>query len=730
MKSKVRKMLRATPGMILALVLLAAAAVSVGAQQPSPSPQKSPATETESSSAEAGEDAGDYTIISSIEFGYRGLSVDGNQNKYQSDLNYKAGPRVFDSSFLMRSKNGQGGLFDTLLITSTGWGGDPYGHVRISAEKPKWYRFEGSYRRFKYFNFLNNLANPNFATRPPDPVSGQHGYDTRQQLGDFDLTILPKNERIRFTVGYSPERYSGPGFTTYHVGGDDFTLLSQFRSRSDNYRIGADAKVGPVDFSFLQGFRRFKDDSYIDNTDRNLGVNPALSNALLTSFQRSQPVRGHINFTRFSAHTFLAKKLDITGRIIHSSSKVDVGTVEAFTGLNWNTRVTGAPTANTLTLGTYSFTGNVTRPNTLGDIGVTYLATKKLRFSDTFRVETFQINGSDRYTAAFFLTRTNGTAFPPILANGDLATDVITKYRKVQNTVEGDYQFSDRYSMHFGYRYGSRHIEASESGFNPGAIVPALLTPSSDEETNHTNAFFGGFRARPIKTWTVYFDAEHGSADNVFTRLGNYNYTNLRARTRYAPTRKWSFNFATIVRNNSNPSEIGGVSLSDFGVEIKSRVFTSSVDWSPNSRLSFSTGYSYNWQNSDAVVDYFYNSIRHPEGHSLYFVRNNFFFFDTTAQLNPRVSLYAAYRINKDLGQGNRLADPTGTPGFLVTSYPMSYQSPEVRLVVRINRRLDWNVGYQYYNYRESPLISISPQNYHAHLPYTSLRIYFGRGKG
>jgi hypothetical protein len=89
--------------------------------------------------------------------------------------------------------------------------------------------------------------------------------------------------------------------------------------------------------------------------------------------------------------------------------------------------------------------------------------------------------------------------------------------------------------------------------------------------------------------------------------------------------------------------------------------------------------------------------------------------------------LYAAYRINKDTGQGDRLADPTGTPGILVTSYPMSFQSPEARLSVKLNRWLDWNVGYQYYNYRESLLISINPQNYHAHLPYTSLRIYFGR---
>ena len=246
------------------------------------------------------------------------------------------------------------------------------------------------------------------------------------------------------------------------------------------------------------------------------------------------------------------------------------------------------------------------------------------------------------------------------------------------------------------------------------------------------NAFFGGFKARPVKNWTIYFDAEHGTADNVFTRIGNYNYTNIRAKTRYAPNRKISFNLAVITKDNSNPSEIAGVSLTDFGVNVKSRTFTSAIDWNPTSRISISTGYNYNWVNSDAVVDYFYQvppaaSVRHPIGHSLYFQRNNFFYIDMVAQLCPRVTLYASYRVNQDGGQGNRLADPTGTPGTLINSYPMSYQSPEGRLAIKINRHLDWNLGYQYYNYNENALVGPRPQNYHAHLPYTSLRIYFGR---
>jgi hypothetical protein len=727
-------------GLILSFVVSAFVAK---AQQPNPTPTKSPAAKPPSVGVDAGEEAGDYTIISSLEFGYRGQSVDGDVNKYKSDLNYKAGPRLFDSTLLMKSTNGNAGLFDTLLMTTTGWGADPHGHLRISVEKPQWYRFDGTYRKFKYYRFLNTLANPNWVfspanfSVPPNPITGEHNYNTKTQLGDFDLTILPKNRLIRFSVGYSPERYSGPAFTNYHAGGNEFNFLSELRSRANDFRIGADGRVGPIDYSFLQGFRRFRDDSFISlGPTAGINLNPAV--AALTSFNRNEPTRGSIDYTRFSAHTLVAKKLDITARIVYSDSTSSFTSVESFTGRNWNPRITGWPpgplpaTPNILNLGQYNITGTAKRPNTLGDLGVTFLATNKLRISNTFRVEDFDISGSALFSDFFSITRGSGaTLRTDTIGFSNLDAHRLTKYRKYQDIIEGDYQFNTRYSIHFGYRYGKRRVEESFEGFNLGSSgsvsSPPARTSESDEEENHTHAVLGGFKARPAKDLTFYVDVERGTADNVFTRIGNYDYLNIRAKSRYSPRKSLSFNIAVIVRNNANPSEIAGVSLQDFGVNTRSRIFTSSVDWTPTSRVSLNTGYNYNWINSDAVVDYFYNSIRHPLGHSVYYMRNSFFFIDATMRLAPRATLFTSYRVNHDNGQGARLADPTGSPGTLISSYPMTFQSPETRLAIKINRRLDWNVGYQYYNYNESTLVGPRPQNYHAHLPYTSLRLYFGR---
>jgi len=65
----------------------------------------------------------------------RGVDVNGNDNKYRSDLNYKPGFRVFDSTFLINNKEGHSNFFDSALVTASGWGGDPSGVFRANIER-------------------------------------------------------------------------------------------------------------------------------------------------------------------------------------------------------------------------------------------------------------------------------------------------------------------------------------------------------------------------------------------------------------------------------------------------------------------------------------------------------------------------------------------------------------------------------------------------------------------
>jgi hypothetical protein len=687
--------------LLVGALALSSVAMNIRAQQPAPSP--SPQTQTTTSQPPTASNdetmMGGYTVTSSIEVGVRGLSVVGNGNKYRSDLNYRPGLRLFDSSFLLKRKEGRGTLFDELLVNTSGWGADPQGYTRVNVEKTGVYRFDANVRRFKYFNNLVNLA------------LNQHTQNTRLQFGDYDLTLLPDNPRFKFYLGYSRDTQRGPGLITYDFSRDEFAISSNQQSSAHNWREGVDAKLGPIDISFLMGARYFKDDSSF-TTSFNRGNNPT-NTSRIDTLRREMPTTGHHFFTRFSAHTFIAKKLDITGRFIYTQSRTNFDFLEQVTGRS------GVAPGNIIRLEEFRTSGQVKRPYGVGDFGVTFLATDKLRFSDTFRFDNFRINGGD-VLADFLLQSTPAGAPLPATTTNNLFLRS-TAYRRLMNTVEADYQFSTHFAAHIGYRFTDRRVRLFQFNQN--------TTPRSTDETfvNRTNSVIFGFKARPIPGWNIYFDGEHGSADSVFTRIENNKFTNLRVRSRYAPNDKLSFSFSVVTRNNSNPSEVlqsstllpAGTAPDALDVAVKSRTFSTSVDWTPTQKLSLSTGFTHLRVTSNAgIILFITNQSR--LGQSQYFMRDNFFFFNAFVNPSPRVTLFASYRISKDPGQGSRASSD---PAIIIGSYPMAFQSPEARLVIKLNRRIDWNIGYQYYNYRDR---FFPVQNYHAHLPFTSLRIYFG----
>ena len=174
--------------MVAMFAIAAIAAVdSAWAQSPHPSP-----------SPEASE-TGDFRTRGSFEIGYRYVDVNGDRDKFKSDLNYDKGFRLFDSSILIEATGDAHRFMDSALITATGWGQDPSSSATFKISKAGAFKFDSNARRVKYFNNLKN-----FATNWSQPVStgSEHQFDIRHYFGDFDLTLLPDNEKFRIRMGY------------------------------------------------------------------------------------------------------------------------------------------------------------------------------------------------------------------------------------------------------------------------------------------------------------------------------------------------------------------------------------------------------------------------------------------------------------------------------------------------------------------------------------------------
>lgn len=688
MKSKIGFALLFLLGFVLGLVLLANDA---RAQQPDADKSKTPPP---AASGQNGPEA-PYTVNSSIEFGVRGIVIDGNADKYRSDLNYTPGFRIFDSSFMMKSRDNSGPVLDTLMVSSFGWGKDPNKYLRVNAEKTKAYRFDANYRRFDYFNNLYNFA------------LGQHTSNTEFRQGDFNLTILPQNEKLRFNLGYSLDRNSGPSVSTLRFNGDEYPGAVPVRMAADEYRVGVDTKLWVFDLSFLQGWRFFKEDNQYLIAVPNAGNN-LTNTAKITDFYRNAPTRGDTPFTRLSLHTLIKKKLDFTGRFVYTSGSTNYTFFQNGHGTD--------SSGNNITSDVLTQAGSAKRPNAMGDLAATFYATDRFRISETFRVNNFRINGGDLLRETLLRTKTSAsgtTVLPPVTTN--LLSFRTIDYRRYLNTIEGDFDINSRLSIHAGYRYADRHIELGSSDITVGAAA----NPELQKVDNSTNTFIFGFKAKPVKIWSLYMDLERGSADNVFTRVDNYKFTNVRVRSILRPNRTLSFNASLITKDNNNPAITEN--SRNFGVNIKSRVFTSSLDWSPNERFGLNGGYTRTNVTSDADIILFLTSVQ-TFGQSQYFMRDNFVFMTGYVRLFPRATLFGGYRLHNDPGQGSR----SSTASSLIGSFPYEMQSPEAKLVLRLHKNVDWIGGYQYFGY-EIPFPNTSTQFYHAHLPYTSLRIYFGR---
>jgi len=95
-------------------------------------------------------------------------------------------------------------------------------------------------------------------------------------------------------------------------------------------------------------------------------------------------------------------------------------------------------------------------------------------------------------------------------------------------------------------------------------------------------------------------------------------------------------------------------------------------------------------------------------------------------ELRKRIDLYAGYTRVQDLGDGRATAAGgigSAPPLFQgAQTFPIAFQSPMARLSVKINEKLRWNAGYQYYGYRQD---FASLLGYRANTGYTSLSFSF-----
>lgn len=707
---------------------------------------QSSSTGQDSSAEPEGVTSGGYVIHSSVELGYRYNNTTGSNEMYDTLVNMNSGLRLLDQTLSMQSLDHQGLLFDDLYVSSFGWGGEPNNAARLRADKNKWYKLQGSFRRdqnFFDYDLLANPLNPPTSTPSIPALSSPHEFETRRRMSDVDLTLLPQS-RVSFRLGYAHNNMTGPSFTSIHEG-TDALLLQPWNTTMNSYRMGVDWKVLPrTVLSYDQFLDYYKGDTdpqlasfapallpggtpvelglSVDTANRiPCAVKPPASSLIdatgtLTNvtcsayfnYLLNQRVRTSTPTERISLRSNYFDRLDLVASYSYSAADMSTPLDESFNGLITRT-------------GTRAFTGSgiasATRISDVLDLGATVHLTQHLRLIEKFNFWAYRIPENGNFTEIDSVCNGACTLLTPLGATTPAATPTLTQASFNQNwkrnQTEVAWDISKKVGTRIGYRYGDRVFDHFKD-FLPGDENRLVVH-------EHTALF--GFWARPIRPLRLNFDLEHTNYSDVIVRMAPRKESRYRVQANYTP-RPWavlggSINILQDANDDSATNYVG---------HNRNYGFTASL--APRERFGLDLAYNYNDVIQNALICF---NDTPPAGIVLPFVANA----ASCAVNDPANPLLANsfYTNHTNFGMGAVRFIPvkkvTANLGFSITSVDGSipqfnilqplgssqymYYQPVARVSVDLGHRLTWNNGWNYYQYNEGSFVGpTAPRYFHA----------------
>src|SRR5215831_9616315 len=181
--------------------------------------------------------------------------VGGNRCLFRSVAYWGNSHYLFGAKFATYPNKGVGRLFDSLTLTSSGLGNDPYGMAHLRVDKNERYRYDMMWRRSDY-------ANPSELNGESDTFKM-----TRRTMQDHDLTISA-TPWAKLLLGYTRNHETGPEFTAYetYIGGLARSVLPLARdTRRDynEYRAGTELMFLGFHLTLGHRWEYFKEDSSI-----------------------------------------------------------------------------------------------------------------------------------------------------------------------------------------------------------------------------------------------------------------------------------------------------------------------------------------------------------------------------------------------------------------------------------------------------------------------------------
>jgi hypothetical protein len=654
----------------LALGLLAAAALQA---QPTVAPTREPVGPPE------GDSIGGYDVTQAFELGYRARTVQGNEAKYASDVNFGNGIRLLSGSISVHSQEGRGRLFDEVVLSTQGLGNDPYQFATLRIQHNRFYRYNLLWRQ-------NDYRNPGLIA-----PSGGHPRNTRRIWQDHEITLLP-HSAVQLFGGIGQNTQTGPSLSSIQLfdsRGDEFPVFTNIDRRQREYRIGAQANLSRFRFLLMRGWQRYEEGSSSRNSVPAPGAN-ANDVQILDRFTRQEPYRGETPFWRANLFADAGSWLAVQGRFSYAGGRRDFTLDESAFGTD---RFSNARNRQVLVTGTGS------RPVTTASFTVSLFPSSRVTLTNQTAFHQIRMNGDSGFTQLDNATQSL-----------QLVNFEFLGIRTWVNTTEAQLRATRWLTVYGGYRASQRRIR-SDQAFQFGNSTGRR----SGEQDNTVHSSLAGLRLKPAQPLTITLDSEIARADRPFTPVAERNFHALGVRVQYS-TPTLSLSAFSRVQYNTN-----SVSLSVHGA--RSRNYAVNGTWTPAEWFALDAGYGKIHLDTATGIVYFAAGELTP-GSSIYISNVHTGHLTARLSLLGRADLYVGYSRVQDTGDGqSRAIAPVEAPPADAALrfwqvFPLAFESPQARLSIPITSRIRWNLGYQYYRYGEEFQAS---RNYRAHTGYSSV---------
>ncbi len=418
-------------------------------------------------SQESGFTAGGFQWNGAIELGYRFTDISGNRDRYKEDVNLMQGLRLFDFSLFGKNLEPGKGLVDYFSLTGRDVG-DPFPSARLEVKKNKVYDLTATYNQYHYwYNREDNFF-----------LTDNHDFSSKFTVETVNLSVFPKDD-FRLNLGY--RHWARDGDAGVPRIDSPFAFPEDLKEGMNEYSISADFPVGGWNFQVKESFWNYHNKDKID-------ASPVFEN-------QNQNMNTFVSTVK--AHTHFGDRWDFDGAVVYAHSN------------GWSS-ISTAPE-----IVIRSGNGDLQYDTFVGELGFSYLLTKKLILHADYRYHTYDQDG-----------RTNTD---PLLSPSGVNADTHYSQTAHTGTLQLQYLPLNNLEMRGGYQFQYLDIDGQFFGFFPG--FSGAERPVST--TQWVNGWVGSINWKPYKFLSVFGEYKGSNTSDPYTWISPENSGIARVKIKY-----------------------------------------------------------------------------------------------------------------------------------------------------------------------------------------------------